>query len=86
MVLSECFTVPGQTVGAIWLSLDCLSGSSDGKESACNAGHPGSIPGLRRSPGGRMAPTSVFLPEEPHRERRLAGYSLWGHKESGTIE
>ena len=25
--------------------------SSVGKESACNAGHPGSIPGLGRSPG-----------------------------------
>ena len=28
-------------------------GSSDGKESACNAGDPGSIPGLERSPGER---------------------------------
>ena len=28
-----------------------LPGGSDGKESACNAGHPGSIPGLGRSPG-----------------------------------
>ena len=27
-------------------------GSSDGKESACNVGDPGSIPGLGRSPGG----------------------------------
>ena len=27
------------------------SGGSDGKESACNAGDLGSIPGLRRSPG-----------------------------------
>ena len=27
-------------------------GGSDGKESACNAGDLGSIPGLRRSPGG----------------------------------
>ena len=27
------------------------SGGSDGKASACNAGHPGSIPGLGRSPG-----------------------------------
>ena len=27
-------------------------GSSDGKESACNAGDPGSIPESRRSPGG----------------------------------
>ena len=26
-------------------------GGSDGKEFACNAGDPGSIPGLRRSPG-----------------------------------
>ena len=28
------------------------SGGSDGKESACNVGDPGSIPGLGRSPGG----------------------------------
>ena len=28
------------------------SGSSDGKESACNAGDLGLIPGLGRSPGG----------------------------------
>ena len=27
-------------------------GGSDGKEPACNVGDPGSIPGLRRSPGG----------------------------------
>ena len=28
-----------------------LPGGSDGKGSACNAGDPGSIPGLGRSPG-----------------------------------
>ena len=28
-----------------------FSGDSDGKESACNAGDPGSTPGLERSPG-----------------------------------
>ena len=28
--------------------------SSAGKESACNAGDPGSIPGLGRSPGERI--------------------------------
>ena len=27
-----------------------ILGGSDGKESACSAGHPGWIPGLRRSP------------------------------------
>ena len=30
-----------------------LSGDSDCKASACNAGDPGSIPGLGRSPGQR---------------------------------
>ena len=29
----------------------CFCGSSDGKESACNAGDQGLIPGLGRSPG-----------------------------------
>ena len=29
----------------------CFPGSSAGKESACNAGDPGSVPRLGRSPG-----------------------------------
>jgi len=29
----------------------CFPGSSDDKQSACNAGDPGLIPGWRRSPG-----------------------------------
>ena len=34
------------------VQLTCgFPGSSDSKESACNAGDPGSIPGLGRSPG-----------------------------------
>ena len=45
---------------------------SDGKESACNVGDLGSIPGLGRSPG---VPTLVFLPGESHGQRSLAGYS-----------
>ena len=28
-------------------------------------------------------PTPVFLPEEPHGQRSLAGYSLWGQKRGG---
>ena len=28
-----------------------FSGGSDGEESACNVGHPGSMPGSGRSPG-----------------------------------
>ena len=34
----------------IYLYMD-FPGSSDGKESACNVGNPGSIPGSGRSPG-----------------------------------
>ena len=33
-----------------------------------------------------MAPTLVFLPEESHGQRSLAGYSLWGHKALDTTE
>ena len=40
-------------------------GGSDGKEFACNAGDPGSIPGWGRSPGeGNGQSTPVFLPGE----------------------
>ena len=40
-------------------------GVSDGKESACNAGDLGSIPGSGRSPGeGKWLPTPVLLPGE----------------------
>ena len=47
----------------------------------------GSIPGLGRSPGeGNGKPTPVFLPGKSHGPRSLAGYSLWGHKESDTTE
>ena len=31
-------------------------------------------------------PTPVLVPGESHGQRRLAGYSPWGHKESDTIE
>ena len=44
-------------------------GGSDGKASACNAGEPGSIPGLGRSPGGGMAThSSIFAWEIPWTE------------------
>ena len=59
-------------------------GGSDGKESAHNAGDPGAIPGLGRSPGeGHGLPTPVLLPGESH------GQSLespWDHKQSNMTE
>ena len=47
-------------------------GGSDGKESACSAGDPGSIPGE-----GNGYPLQYSC---------LEGYSPWGHKESDTTE
>ena len=47
------------------LDFDFPSGS-DGKESACNAGDPGSIPGLGRSPGeGNSNPLQYSCLENP---------------------
>ena len=61
-------------------------GGSDGKESACNEGYLGSIPGLGRSSGGRHDNLLQYLPGESHGQRSLEGYSPWGHKESDTTE
>ena len=43
--------------------LSGFPGGSDGKESACNVGDLGSIPGLGRSPGEGHH-TAMFLPGE----------------------
>ena len=51
--------------------------SSAGKESACNAGDLGSIPGL----GRESLSTPVFWPGEFH-----GLYNLWGVKESDMTE
>ena len=63
-----------------------------GKESTCNVGGLGSIPGLGRSPGegkgypfqyfqDSRIPTPVFWPREFH-----GLYSPWGRKESDMTE
>ena len=62
-------------------------GGSGGKESACNAGDPVSIPGLGRSPGGGHGnPLQSSCLENPHGQRSLAGYSPWGRKELDMTE
>ena len=67
-VVSRCLYFPGDSVG---------------KESTCNVGDLGSIPGLGRSPGegNKQLPTPVFLPGEFHGQRSLVGYSPWDGKE-----
>ena len=56
------------------------------KESTCNAGDLGLIPGLGRSPRREWLPAPVFLPGEVHGQRSLVGYSPWGCKESDMTE
>ena len=71
LILSICMGLPQ------WLS---------GKESACNAGDPGSIPGQEDPLEGAWQPTLVFLPGEFHGQRSLVGYGPCGCKESDTTE
>ena len=53
--------------------MDGFPGGSDGKESACNAGDPGSIPGSGRSPGeGNGNPLQYSCPENS-----MDGRALW---------
>ena len=67
--------------------LQGFPGGSDGKESTCNMGDLGSIPGSGRSPGGWHGnPVQYSCLENPHGQRSLTGYSPWGCTESDTIE
>ena len=69
--------------GEILHDIDDLLG---GKVSVYNAGDPGSIPGLGRSPGeGNGYPLQYFCLENSV-ERSLVGYSPWGCKELDTTE
>ena len=63
-----------------------MPGGSDGKESACNAEDPGSIPGSGRAPGEGNGNHFSILPGEFHGWKSLAGYSPWGYKELDTTE
>ena len=67
-----------------YLGLQCFQGfphGSDGKESSCNAGDPGSIPGLGRYPGEENGNPLQYSGLEKSMDRRaLWGYSLWGSK------
>ena len=57
------------------------------KESTCNAGDTGSIPGLGRPPGrGHDNPLQYSCLENPHGQKRLASYSPWCCKESDMTE
>ena len=62
-----------------------LPSGLDGKESACNVGDLGLIPGSGRSPGvGNGNPLQYACLENSTGQRSLAGYSLCGRNESDT--
>ena len=73
-----------------WTPLQGFPGGAGGKEPACQCRRPkrrGFHPWVRKIPWRRAwQPTPVFLPGESQGQRRLAGYSLCGHPESGTTE
>ena len=61
--------------------------SPAGKESACNAGDLGSVPGLGKSPrGGHGNPLQHSCLENSHGQRSLVDCSPWGHKVSDMTE
>ena len=67
-------------LGRIYRYTDC-------KESACNEGDLGSIPGLGiSSGGGHGKPLQYSCLENPHVQRSLVGYSPWVCKESDMTE
>ena len=58
-----------------------------GKEPACQCKRHRFDPWVRKIPWRRKwQPTRVFLPGESHGQGSLAGYSLWGHRESDKTE
>ena len=67
-----------------------FSGDSSGKESACQFRSHRRCkfnPWVRKNPWRRKwQPTPLFLPRKSHRQRSLAGYSPWGHKELDMTE
>ena len=67
-----------------------FSGGTSGKEPTCQCWRherPRFDPWVGKIPWRRAwQPTPVFLPGESHGQRRLEGYSPWGHKESDTAE
>ena len=86
MIPAKCHSEKGK----IWLPIPVFlgfPGGSDSKESACNAGDLGSIPGLGRPPGeGHSNPLQYACLENPHGQRTLMVYSSWLCKESDTTE
>ena len=74
-------------VGSHIVAPSTLPLSHQGSPSACRGRTCRFSPWVARIPWSRKwHPTAVFSPGESHGQRSLAGYSLWGHKESDMTE
>ena len=70
---SKCPSTKKRIFEIWYIGIMGFPGGSDSKESACNVGNLGSIPGSRRSPGeGNSNPLQYSLPGESHGQRSLA--------------
>ena len=64
-----------------------VSGGSVVKNTSANSGDMSFITGSRSYPGGRNGnPLQYSCLENSHEQKSLAGYSLWGRKESDITE
>ena len=61
-----------------------FSGGSEVKESACNEGYLGLIPGLRRSPGGEHGNLFQYSCLENPKDRRAWQVTVHGIRKSQT--
>ena len=89
MILMKLFFFGHFTLKSLLYILKILMtyGSSDSKESACNAVDPGSIPGSERSPGeGNGNPLQYSWLGRFLGQGSLVGYSPWDPKESDLTE
>jgi len=83
VIVSYCYLDYFLYKKCLFWGLAILPGGLDGKKICLQCRDLGLIPGLGRSPGrGHGNPLQYSCLENPHRQRRLVGYSPWGHKES----
>ena len=80
----SCNSFPPPTPGMFWFKLG-FPGSSDGKESASNAGDLGSILGSGRSPGEGNGYSLQYSCLENYMDRG-AWHTPWGHQKLDTTE
>ena len=86
-VKEDVQSMDGMVIHLFLYTLILITGGSDGKASACNAGDLGLIPGLGRSPGGGNGnPLQYSCMENLHGQRRLVGYSPGGRQILDTAE